>query len=84
MDMHEAICRALFAANFGNAYGGPDGPYVPGWCDPNGCKGRTHAEHKDALAWFSCDQEATDFVRKLSEFGYEVRLAKADEEKANG
>lgn len=83
-DRHEAICRALFAAAYGTAYGGPDAPYAPFWCDPNGCKGATHASHKDALAWFSHDDEADTFIRKLNELGFDVQeanvLAKAPAE----
>lgn len=73
MDQHEAICRAIFAAEFGEAYGGPDASFAPMWCDPNGCGSKTHATHADKLAWFTCDEEAKSFVRKLAEHGYCVQ-----------
>lgn len=87
MDQHEAICRAMFAAQFGEAYGGPDAPFSPFWCDPNGCGSKAHAHHADTLAWFTCDDEAKTFVRKLGELGYCVQaigLAGADAAEGNG
>lgn len=71
-ELVEIVARLMFKQNFGDSYGGPDAPYAPMWCDPNGCGAKAHERHKDKIAWQYFEDEAAEILQALTAAGVDL------------